>query len=85
MNLRNTLASALALTLLAACGGGGGNDNDTPAAGSDRRVPASALASASAYSEWAGTLVSSETESAVTVDDGLLAPKSETDTPIALR
>lgn len=83
MNLQKMAASALLLGLLAACGGGH-SDEETPTA-DGRKVPASALASASAYSQWAGSLVNSETGEAVAVDEGMKAPQSETEAPIVLR
>ena len=82
MNPRNLLLSVSLLTLLAACGGGGGEEAVT-AGGT--KVPSSALASATAYSQWAGSLVNSESGEAVTVDDGMMAPKSESDEPIVVR
>ncbi len=72
MNLQKTMASALLLGLLTACGGGG---NEETVAANGRKVPASALASATAYSQWAGSLVNSESGKAVTVDDDMMAPK----------
>jgi hypothetical protein len=84
MNLQKIAAGTLLLSLLAACGGGGGGSDETPTA-DDRKVPASALASASAYSQWAGSLARSDTGEAVTVEAGMTAPKSETEEPIALR
>jgi len=84
MNLQKTALSALLLTLLAACGGGGGG-NEEAATADGRKVPSSALVSATAYSEWAGSLMNSETGEPVTVDAGMMAPKSETDLPIVVR
>jgi hypothetical protein len=83
MNLQKTLAGALLLGLLAACGGGHGDE--TAVTADDRKVPASALASASAYSQWAHSLTNSESGAAVTLDDGMKAPHSETEAPITLR
>lgn len=81
--LQKTLAGALLLSLLAACGGG--HSDEEPATADDRKVPASALVSASAYSQWASSLVNSESGAAVMVDDDMKAPQSETEEPITLR
>lgn len=83
MNPRKFLLSVSLLALLAACGGGSGGDEAVTADGT--KVPASALASATAYSQWAGSLANSETGAPVTVDDGMMAPKSESDEPIVVR
>ncbi len=83
MNLRKIVVSALLLNLLAACGGGRGGEETVTA--DDRKVPASALASASAYSQWAGSLATSDTAEAVSVDASMMAPKSESDDPIVVR
>ena len=82
MNLSKVLVGAALLSLLAACGGGGSDDT---AATDDRKVPSSALVSATAYSEWAASLVNSDSGEPVSVDDGMMAPKSETDQPITVR
>ena len=83
MNLQKIALGTLLLTLLAACGGGSGDGETVTEDG--RKVPASALASATAYSQWAGSLVNSDTGEPVSVDDGMMAPKSETDEPIVVR
>ncbi len=83
MNLKKLVIGGVLLHLLAACGGGGGDDNTLAA--ENGKVPSSALASATAYSQWAGSLVNSESGAPVTVDDGMQAPKSESDEPIGLR
>ena len=84
MNPRKFLLSVSLLTLLAACGGGY-NDDQPVVTADGTKVPASALASATAYSQWAASLMNSETGAAVTVDDGLMPPKSESDEPIGVR
>ncbi len=83
MNLQKIALGTLLLTLLAACGGGGGSEETIAEDG--RKVPASALTSATAYSQWAGSLMNSETGEPVSVEDGMMAPKSEIDTPIEVR
>ncbi len=82
MKLRTILAGAMALSLLAACGGG--NDDEVPTA-DGRKVPSSALVSATAYSQWAASLANSETGEPVEVEAGMTAPKSETEDPIVVR
>lgn len=86
MKLIKTTAGLLLVTVLAACGGGRGDEAaaESPAA-DDRKVPSSALASASAFSQWAGSLATSDTAEAVVVDAGMAAPQSETEAPIGLR
>ena len=83
MNLQKIALGTLLLTLLAACGGGSGDGETITEDG--RKVPASALASATAYSQWASSLMNSDTGEPVSVDDGMMAPKSESDEPIVVR
>ncbi len=83
MNLRTILVSVLLLNLLAACGGG--NDDAAAVTADDRKVPAAALVSATAYSQWAASLPNSETAAPVNFDDDMMAPKSESDEPIGIR
>lgn len=83
MNLRRILFSLLVAQLLVACGGGDGDVAEAIA--DDRKVPASALASATAYSQWAASLPNSETGAPVAFEDGMMAPKSETEAPIGVR
>ena len=83
MNPRKLLISVSLLTLLAACGGG--YNDDQPVTADGTKIPASALVSATAYSQWAASLMNSETAAAVTFEDGLMPPKSESDDPIGIR
>ena len=83
MNPRKFLVSVSLITLLAACGGG--YNDDQPVIADGTKVPASALASATAYSQWAASLMNSETGAAVTIEDGMMPPKSESDDPIVVR
>ncbi len=89
MKHKNMLAMTLLLGLLSACGGGSNgdsnSDNKPQAADDQRRVPASALASASAYSLWAASLARSDSADAVVVEADLKPPQSETEEPIGLR
>jgi outer membrane lipopolysaccharide assembly protein LptE/RlpB len=82
MNLRTILASALVLQLLAGCGDHA-EDTATPTS-DERRVPSSALASATAYSQWASLLERTDSDQAYTLDDQMKPPLSESDLPINL-
>ena len=69
---------ALALSVgLAACGGG---YDDAPVT-SPNEVPASATVSSASYSQYAGSLVTTETGRPLD-SSNVRAPTSETDTPI---
>ena len=83
MNVKSTLtAMGLSMTLLlAACGD---NPQEVPAAppqASTGDVPASALGSATAYSQFAASLVKTETGPPLDVN-GTVPPTSETADPI---
>ena len=83
MNVKSTLtAMGLSMTLLlAACGD---NPQEVPAAppqASTGDVPASALGSATAYSQFAASLVKTETGKPIEVN-GVTPPTSETADPI---
>lgn len=79
MNTTTWLAGALALALLAGCGGGGEIEADAAAGG--REVPASALASARAYAEFARSLAADDRSDPMELGS-VVAPTSETDEPI---
>lgn len=81
--LRMALTALAAGTLLAACNG----DNDEvsePGPPPQAVIPDSALASATAYAEYARTLSNSDTDLPVDISKVNLAPTSETAEPLAL-
>jgi hypothetical protein len=63
---------------LAACGGGA---SDEPAPAMPSEVPASATVSAASYSQFAGSLVKTETGQPLEVNK-VVPPTSETDEPL---
>lgn len=81
MNKTMTLAGALALALLAGCGGGGDGEGDAMAGA--REVPASALVSARAYAEFAGSQKADDRADPLEVDR-VVPPTSETDEPVEI-
>jgi hypothetical protein len=77
-----SIAVALAV-LLAACGDSPSNaPEDTPPQASDE-VPAAALASASAWTQWAASLPPSEADNAKKLQ-AVMPPTSETEAPLPL-
>ncbi len=81
-SIRPALAAAAAAVLLAACGGG--NDSDAPPdPPSANDVPASALASAAAYTTFVGSLALSATGQPLNVT-GAVPPTTETGKPQAI-
>ena len=83
MNLKRITVATLLLNLLAACGGGGGGADSTDSNSADdgRRVPASALVSASAFSSYTGSLARTETGDGLWVNE-MVAPTSESEAPL---
>ena len=82
MKTKTLLLGLAVAASLAACGGGsGGQIVDTPSAATD--VPASATVSATAYTQFAKTLSSSDSSQPLNVQT-LTPPTSETDAPVAL-
>jgi hypothetical protein len=82
MNTKTLLLGLAVAASLAACGGG--SDSVTipePASTSD--VPTSATASATAYTQFAKTLSSSDSSQPLNVQT-VTPPTSETDAPVAL-
>ncbi len=80
MNSRQLCISLGAAMVLGACGGG--NDAAAPSApAAADTVPASALASASAYTEYVGTVVRSERDDAIKLGDAD-APVSDSEAPL---
>lgn len=79
------LSALLAAALLGACGGGGGDDGTpmTPPAEATM-VPAGALVSSLAYTQFVLQLsqTSSETSEPLSADNVTTAPSSETDEPL---
>jgi hypothetical protein len=76
----------VALVALGACGGGGHDDNamaPAPApAPADNTVPASALASSSAFADYVAGVAATSNDTAVPIVTGdVVAPASETDAP----
>jgi hypothetical protein len=83
--LRAASAATLAVTvatLLTGCFTGGGGDDTPPTA--EQQVPASAFASTSAFTDYIGTLVPTNTGEPLSLDRVDEAPTSETEEPVAL-
>jgi ABC-type glycerol-3-phosphate transport system substrate-binding protein len=76
------MAVAGVTAMLAACGGGSSGGGDAPQS-AEREVPASAMASPRAYSEYAKSLDASDDTEPLAVDK-VVAPVSDTDEPIPL-
>ena len=81
MNTKTTLLALGTALLLAACGDNPDDADEPTASTSD--VPASALVSATAYSQFAASLTITETGKPLEVN-GVMPPTSETDPPIAV-
>lgn len=81
---RPSWMAALAAGLVLAGCGGGGSGGDTPAAEPLRAVPASALVSPRAYTEFTGSLLPVDTETGLSVA-GIEPPVTEREEPIAVR
>lgn len=81
MKLQSLFIASVVL-LLAACGGGGGGD-EPQAPQADDKVPASALASPAAWTQWAASLMASEADDAKKLE-AVTPPTSETDQPLTL-
>ncbi|MBX3642962.1 MAG: hypothetical protein KF720_07820 [Rubrivivax sp.] len=77
MNTRLFLSAATMALLLSACGG----DDDDVAMPADDAVPASALASAQAFSRYVGSLPANDHAEPLSVE-GVDPPTSDTDEPI---
>lgn len=73
-------ALTLPLLLLGACGGGSDADTVVTPPAANNRVPASATASAQAFSLYVSGLDSHDSAEPLVVDD-LVAPTSETEEP----
>lgn len=84
-SIAGTLLAALTLAGLAGCGGGGGGESTavTPPATSNE-VPASALASAAAFTLFVGSLGTSETQAPLDVAT-LVPPTSDTTEPLSVK
>ncbi len=80
MNTKTTLTALAAALLLAACGDSPQAD-DPPAQVSSSDVPASALGSTTAYSQFAASLAKTETGKPLEIN-GVVPPTSETADPI---
>jgi hypothetical protein len=79
------LMTCAAAALLSACGSGGSqNDDVTPPPVVVNEVPASALASASAYTNYAKTLSNSDSAEPVNVNNVATPPASETEVPLPI-
>ena len=84
MNAKTTLAALGLALLLSACGNGQDDDNPAlqPQAGAGD-LPAGALATTSAYAQFAASLVKSETDRPLDLR-GMSPPTSETASPITI-
>jgi outer membrane lipopolysaccharide assembly protein LptE/RlpB len=73
-----------AAALLSACGSSGSGDDDVAPPPAANEVPAAALASASAYTNYTKTLSDKNDEPPVGVNNVSTAPASETEAPLAM-
>lgn len=85
MNTLQTMGAAAVLALLAACGGGGGgggggSNDPIPAVLDNTTVPASAMASPAAYSNYVGSMAADDRAEPLGMDAGT-APTSDTTEP----
>jgi hypothetical protein len=79
------LAALASAALMSACGSGGsGYDDVTPPPVVVNEVPATALASSTAYTNYTKTLSSTTNEPPVGVNNVTAAPVSETEAPMPL-
>jgi ABC-type glycerol-3-phosphate transport system substrate-binding protein len=81
---RSALIALAAGVALAACSGGNGYDEGASTPQAATEVPATALASPGAYTEFARTLTNSETAKPLGVNTVVMPPTSETAMPVAL-
>ncbi len=77
MRIHLMIGTLVAAAGLVACGGG----DSTPA--NDREVPSGAMASPTAFSQWAGSVAPEESTEPLGTDM-VVPPTSETDEPIAV-
>ena len=83
--LRSLTLALLAALALSACGGSDESNADVPVVANDSgQVPASATASAAAFSTYAAGLLASDSTEPMALE-GMTPPVSDTDEPIALR
>ena len=80
MKLQHALLAAAAALLLAACGDDPADAPETPPPAGNA-VPASATVSPAAYSQYAGSLATSETAAPLDVSQ-VTPPTSETEAPV---
>ncbi len=78
--LHTAFIAVASSVLLVACGGGNSPESVAAPAASDM-VPASALASVRAYTEFTRSLIASETSQPLLMD-GSVPPTSESDSPL---
>jgi len=83
MKLQTLFIAGCAAVLLAACGGGGGGGDAPAPPQADDQVPAGALASPAAFTQWAATIAPSEADDAKKLE-AVTPPTSETDQPLTL-
>ncbi len=74
---RTALSMLFAAALLTACGGGGGHSEDS----GPETVPAAAIASPEAFTQYLAARSDDERREPVAIDD-LMPPTSETDEPL---
>jgi hypothetical protein len=83
-HLHLLLAAAASAALLSACGGGNGTQAYVEPPAVTLGVPASALVSATAYTQYAVSLQTSETLTPIDLANVVTPPTSETDAPLAI-
>lgn len=79
MKLNSIFIAMAASIVLSACGSGGSQNEDVTPPVVINEVPASAVVSASAYTNYAKSLKNSDSEQAVGVNNVTQAPTSETE------
>ncbi len=77
-------AAVASATLLSACGSGGSGNDDVAPPVVVNEVPATALASATAYTNYTKTLSSTNNEPPVGVNNVTAPPVSETEAPLPM-
>jgi ABC-type glycerol-3-phosphate transport system substrate-binding protein len=81
MKTKLAISALCAVLLLAACGGSSEYGAESPPQAGSDSVPARALASTRAFSEFAGSMMKTETGVPIMVN-GINPPTSETEAPI---
>jgi hypothetical protein len=84
MKLHSTWMALATCAALSACGSGGSQNDDVTPPVVVNEVPASAIVSATAYTNYAKSLKNSDSDEAVGVNNVTMAPTSETEAPLMM-